>query len=139
MTKKQIIRFIEKVTECDVHVNFYAGRCSRGDGFYAYVFRDKPKVIYIYLKSLNDCSLAMQKQTLLHEVGHAMTLWRCKNKSEEEFRAQMWGINKAKKLGMHRIVRTMMRTLELWTYSDWKSCERRYRMAGMLARKKKII
>jgi hypothetical protein len=138
MTKQQILRFADKIGKCNIIIAFCSNHNK--DGLHAYVIKDTPHIIFIHFKDFNSYPLIEQKETLMHEVGHVKTLYLChRNQTQEEFQAQMWGIEKAKELGMTQIVRAMEKTLKVWTCLDWNTSDRKYILAGRLAKEKGII
>jgi len=137
MTKTQIINFVKKIAKKGVIIIFCKNHNE--DGLHAYVIRNTPQFIFIHLKDFNKFNLIEQKETLMHEVGHVKTIKGCHSKTEEELKAQIWGIQKAKELGMTQVVRMMKETLKQWKYFKWNSCNRKYLMAAMLAKEKRVI
>ena len=79
------------------------------------------------------------KAGILHEVGHFKTKAHLiKQESVREYKAQVWAINRAKRMGMKKISNRLRAVLIGWFDDDWNS-RRKYVMAAKIAKKNKII
>lgn len=139
MTKQQIIDFVDRISGSKgwIPVVFHKGKSK--DKIHAYIYRNTPEVIHIHYPGFNKYTYDEQREILMHEIGHVMTVQNCKSQTEEEFKAQIWGMNKARRLGMYKVVRRLKKTMRDWLKMDWCTGDRKYIMAAMLAREKKII
>ena len=82
---------------------------------------------------------------ILHEIGHVETYWyRQKSQVEKELAAQVWAINRAKKMGWNRVATAMEEDLIHWgskevVHSSWNTRKRRHILAGRLARRRGLV
>lgn len=91
-------------------------------------------------KNLRVCSILLNrkyfgvvdrnflKASLLHEIGHAM--FRCRSKTDNEYYAHMWAIDKANKMGLSKVVLKLIVIILEWGDMDWNTFRnRRYILA----------
>ena len=113
MTKEQIIRFVHKV-QPGIPIKFYRGKKHKYSMFGGY-YNDSPPTIYVnerivFIGDKRQTSYNYITALLMHELGHHNTY--DKSIVEREYKAQVWAINRAKKLGMTRISRNLKRFLK---------------------------
>lgn len=135
MNRKQIERFIKKVSplEYPIEVHYYYDNSP--DHYFAEAHHYKVGVYKIYfnkhclkkkyIRANNGITI---KECILHEVGHFINEDK-RPLSKCELEAQLWAIDRAKELGMSKIQRVCIKGLIDWQYSDWKNGHRIYRMA----------
>jgi hypothetical protein len=85
-------------------------------------------VVYINPTIKNEFEIRL---LLYHELGHINTKSSCL--CLNEYRAQMWAINRALSLGSNKIANFLLYEIEHgWIKLDWDSNQRRYIMASRL-------
>lgn len=151
MTKDQIVRFIHKV-EPNVTVKFYRGKNHKYRKFGGWYSSGNTTVYInervIFQGDKLQRSYKFITALLMHELGHHNT--HAPGIVESEYKAQIWAINHAKKLGMTRISENLKYFMRNWTIDyyvhkmncqgiGWNSCYRRYYLANKLAKKRRII
>ena len=144
MIKKQIKKFIEEIAGESLPIEYYYDNSD--NSFMSYVKLIRIGKVVGYTICLNKYWFNRYKKdtdivkiALMHEVGHFKT--RCheiKQRYLQEYRAELWAHNKAKKLGMKRIVNRQKKLLNLWMHCNWIK-KRPYVMAARLAKKRGII
>jgi len=144
MTEKQMQRFIKKVYGGSIHIRYFSKEHKYGT---CQAFVDG-NVISLNTDYTNSYSDVVLQGILLHEIGHLVTE-NHKNLSVEEYRAQVWAIKKAKKLGMKKVVANLEDQFRKWDktgmwkhgfyeLNGWRHC-REYILASRLAKKNGII
>lgn len=96
---------------------------------------DNPNVL-ILCKSLLRDEIEM-KSTVLHEIGHMLTV---KERGNKEYNANLWAINKAESLGMKEVSDKLKDAFMDWFFDDYKRKDNyaylaMYRKAGRKAHK----
>jgi len=131
--------FVELVAGRKIPVNFYYSTKNRNADFGAYYTNHK-----IWLNKRGKFAwrkkpLIEQKRLLIHEIGHGEIEYS-PSRSEREYRAQVWAINRAEELGMDDLATALRKDFETWDNKlEWHSIYRVYVMAARKAKKEGII
>lgn len=142
--RKNIVKnFIKKIYGKEIKVIYKKGPSSGLNNTVPMKVCVGPfKFMHIYQPWLisKHTTIVEIKSFLLHEIGHIKTSHRLgKSTGYEEFMAQRWAINKAKKLNMRSIELLLIFNMIAWNILSWKSSNRIYKMAYKMGVKKKLI
>jgi len=138
MTKKQVTRFVKKISGgVNIPVRYVndCGKDFKGCSAVA-CFNSDGIEILINKKDFKNLTDNFWKCILLHEVGHFNSvdfldkLGVGHSVVMNELFAQLWAIKRADKLGMERLKRESISILKRWKRMNWNSTDRRYRLAS---------
>ena len=144
MTKKQIERFVKKVSPYD-NVDIYYIYDDSKNHYFAVAKYWMPRFlkpwrplcqIHINEYCLPTSTDLFIKGALLHEVGH-FVIRENMPQSLKEFKVHSWAVEKAESLGMVDVKRELVKSLRDWQYVNWNSRFRSHRLAYKLALKDK--
>jgi hypothetical protein len=119
--KTQIRKFAQLVNGGKIKVRFVKDKRLRAWSY-------KRRNIIYFNKNLTN--LFELYCLVFHEVGHLKI--KSYSVSVEEYKAQMWGIQRASEMGYKRIPQMLTQEFDLWLTFDWNSDQRKFIMAARI-------
>lgn len=126
MNKEQINKFVKLASGENIPV-FYSY-----DKDVEYLFMVpfyRPNTILAneyYLGVYGESKNTYLKMGLLHEIGHIKTATGYNNRAISEYRAQMWGLNRARELNMSDVYKEGIRMITKYWKKIYKGCRKEH-------------
>lgn len=136
--KLKEVREVVRQTFPDVHIKIKFSSGEDVDGWAAlYHVQGEDRTLVLNKEEFSDKNDYEDKMaTLLHELGHVGND-KIKSTVEDEYKAHVWAIEQAEKLGLDKVKQRLIYDIKAWSDFTWNEKRGQYRRY-ILANKKYI-